>query len=37
MAHLIIDTYKMKWKILNFARNFSGDLSASDAKFFVES
>lgn len=37
MPHLIIDTYKMKWEILNFARSFSGDLSASDAKFFVKS
>ena len=23
MAHFIIDTYKMKWEILNFARSFS--------------
>ena len=36
MAHFIIDTYKIKWEILNLARNFSGDLSASDAKFFCE-
>lgn len=37
MAHFITDIYKMKWEILNFARYFFGDLSASDAKFFVES
>ena len=23
MAHFIIDTYKIKWEILNFARNIS--------------
>lgn len=23
MAHFIIDTYKMKWEILNLARSFS--------------
>ena len=37
MPHLIIDTYKIKWEILNLARNFSGDLPVLDAKFFVES
>ena len=37
MAHFIIETYKMKWEILNFARNISGDLPVLDAKFFVES
>ena len=33
MAYPTTDTYKMKQKILNFARNFSGGLSAPDAKF----
>ena len=37
MAHFIIDTYKIKWEILNFARNFSSGLPVLDAKFFVES
>jgi len=33
MAYSITDTYKMKREILNFARNFSGGLSAPNAKF----
>ena len=37
MPHLIIDTYKIKWEILNLVRNFSGDLPILDARFFVES
>ena len=36
MPHSITDTYKMKREILNFARNFSGSLSAPDAKFFAD-
>ena len=36
MTHSITDTCKIKWKILNFARNFSGGLSAPDAKFFAD-
>ena len=36
MTHSITDTYKMKREILNFARNFSGGLSAPDAKFFAD-
>ena len=36
MAYSNTDTYKMKREILNFARNFSGGLSAADAKFFAD-
>ena len=36
MAYSITDTYKMKREILNFARNFSGVLSAPNAKFFAD-
>ena len=36
MAYSNTDTYKMKREILNFARNFSGGLSAPDVKFFAD-